>query len=87
MQDFRLASGAPAFVDFKNHPYRDDDVLEWYRRVQLATRFYKQDQCEQLPDWVRDEGITHVVLPAGQTVCPGLEQVYQDQAYSLYIIP
>ena len=87
MQDFRLASGTPAFVDFKNHPYQDADVLEWRRRVQLATRFYKQDQCEQLPEWVRDEGITHVVLPEGQPVCPGLERIYQDEAYSLFAIP
>jgi len=87
MQDFRLASGAPAYVDFKSHPYQDADMLEWYRRVQLATRFYKQDECEQMPEWIKDEGITHIVLPAGQAACPGLERVYKDKAYSLYTIP
>lgn len=87
MQDFRLASGAPAFVDFKNHPYQAADVLEWYRRLQLATRFYKQESCEQLPEWIREEGIKYVVLPVGQVVCPGLVLVYQDKAYNLFEVP
>ncbi len=30
LQDFRLASGSPAYVDFKSIPYQDRDVLEWY---------------------------------------------------------
>ena len=87
MQDFRLASGAPAFVDFKNHPYQDDDVLEWYRRVQLAAKFYKQDKCEQLPEWISREEITHVVLPTGLPICPGLVLAYKDKSYSLYVVP
>jgi hypothetical protein len=86
MQDFRLASGAPAYVDFKAHPYQDADVLEWYRRVQLSNRFYKQADCDLLSELVVQEGITHVVLPAGQTVCPELRLVYQEDAYSLFAV-
>ena len=86
MQDFRLASGSPAFVDFKSIPYRDSDVLEWYRRVLLADRFYKRHDCPLLSKLILDEKITHVVFPLeqGELACPGLEQVYQDGYFALF---
>jgi hypothetical protein len=88
LQDFRLASGAPAFVDFKSIPYKDEDVLEWYRRVQLADRFYKGPTCEQLAAFAAQEGITHLVLESDspQLSCTGTVRVYQDHAYEVYIL-
>jgi hypothetical protein len=41
MEDFRINSGFPVYVDFKSHPYRSNEVLEWYRRIKLANRFTK----------------------------------------------
>ena len=37
MEDFRLRAGVPVFVDEKNHPFRDADVMEWWQRI-LWTR-------------------------------------------------
>jgi len=62
MQDFRLVSGAPVYVDFKSIPYRDNDVLEWYRRLQSADRFFKGGGCNLLFG-LGQEGVTHVILP------------------------
>jgi hypothetical protein len=86
MQDFRLESGAPAFVDFKSIPYKDSDVLEWYRRVRLAERFYANGDCSLLERLVREEGITHIVVEAGATQpsCSGIEAIYQDGQYILW---
>lgn len=86
LQRFRLASGAPIYVDFKAIPYYDQEVLEWYRRMQ---------QCEQWYDggWdsparreeLRAEGITHVVTPATQPLQVWyLREIYADGAYRLY---
>jgi hypothetical protein len=88
LQDFRLASGAPAFVDFKSIPYRDEDVLEWYRRVQLADRFYKHPTCEQLAVFTGQEGITHFVLESSSPAlsCTDIESVYQDDAFRVYTL-
>src|SRR5205085_8098149 len=33
MADFRLYTGVPIVVDWKPRPYRDVELLEWYRRV------------------------------------------------------
>jgi len=86
MQDFRLVAGAPVFVEFKSIPYRDPDVLEWYRREKLAERFYTNWKCDLLNRLGIEEGVTHVVLPEGSPAhsCPALQAVYQDESYSLY---
>jgi hypothetical protein len=88
LQDFRLASGAPAFVDFKSIPYKDEDVLEWYRRVQLADRFYKYPTCEQLSSIAAQEGITHLVLEGDSPRLPCAEalEVYRDSAFLVYAL-
>src|SRR5262249_25131257 len=40
LQRFRLATGAPIYVDFKAIPYKDTEVLEWYQRMRLCTSIY-----------------------------------------------
>lgn len=84
---FRLATGAPIFADFKSIPYRDDEVLEWHRRVATAERWFAN------PDWdatgaaseMNLVGITHVVAPASVPLkCSRLEPVFDGGAYRVY---
>jgi hypothetical protein len=87
MENFRLTTGSPVYVDFKSIPYKDSDVLEWYRRLQLADRFYKQQDCSMLPGFSQ-EGVTHVVLEyeSFKIACPQLHLLYQDERYGLYLL-
>jgi hypothetical protein len=87
MQDFRLATGAPAYVDFKSIPYQDSDVLEWYRREQLADAFYKNNDCGLL-NGLAQESVTHVVVDLRETpsTCPQLAPIYFDSEYGLYAL-
>jgi hypothetical protein len=85
MQDFRLATGLPVYIDFKSIPYQDKDVLEWRLRVRLAHLFYDEGECEILED-IQSSGVTHVVDkvdPAG-AACPQLRPIYQDDQYMIY---
>jgi hypothetical protein len=86
MQEFRLATGSPVFVDFKSIPYRDLDVLEWYRRIKVADAFYKNPDCTVLASLVEAEAITQIVLPAGKLMngCDFLTREYQDSTYEIY---
>jgi len=86
LQDFRLNSGAPAFVDFKSIPYKDADVLEWYRRVRLAERFYKNLDCSLLARMVEEDHVTHAIIEADQPdlECPSSFQIYHDKDFVLY---
>lgn len=90
MQDFRLVTGAPIYIDFKSIPYRDADVLEWYRRVGMADRFYDSRDCDMLSELAEQRTITHVVVPSGDLVnsCPQASQVFRDSEYSIFsVIP
>lgn len=83
MQDFRLETGVPAYVEFKSIPYQDEEVLEWYRRVSLAGRLYQAPYlnaaCEVL-DQLYAEGVTHVILPYDHTAypCPILNRQFLE---------
>jgi Domain of unknown function (DUF6798) len=86
LQDFRLATGAPVYVDFKSIPYRDSDVLEWYRRVRLADRFYNQNDCSLLAEFIQS-GITKIVIegsPEHIAPCMQSKPVYQNESYQIY---
>jgi hypothetical protein len=86
MQDFRLETGAAVVVDFKSIPYQPDEVLEWYRRVQLADRFYKSGDCAILAAIHLSTPVTHVVedLSDAPIDCRQLEVVYEDDRYRLW---
>ena len=40
LENFRLVTGAPVLADFDSIPYRDEDVMEWYQRLQWISWFY-----------------------------------------------
>ena len=91
LQEFRLATGAAALVDFKSIPYRDVEVLAWYERVRLAEWFYRDRveyvDCELLDRFVVEYRVSHVVL--GQDLldlaCPQFQaELYRDQHYAVY---
>jgi hypothetical protein len=84
LQDFRLETGAPVYIDFKSIPYRSTDVLEWRRRERLANAFYQSPDCTQIEQLRIQEGITHAVLPAEtRLACPAAAQIYADGDYQV----
>ena len=86
MQDFRLFTGAPAFIGFKSIPYRDADVLEWYRRIGLADQFYLNEDCKALNTIQNEYKVTHVIIPSEMSPlrCPSYAEIYADDHYHLY---
>lgn len=87
MQDFRLETGAPVYVDFKSIPYKDIEVLEWYRRVQLADDFYTHGGCGRL-SFLAAEGVTHLIAPTELTAleCYGTELVFLDENFGVFSV-
>lgn len=88
LQDFRLETGAPVYVDFKSIPYQAEEVLEWYRRVQLATEFYENPSpnCRKIQNFATAEGISHIVLPQEMAAanCEAVSLIIQDDHYRAY---
>jgi hypothetical protein len=86
LQQFRLFTGAPIYIDFKSIPYKDVEVLEWHRRLLWNDQLYQQrDWNDRITAELRDRGITHVVTAADRDVrCDALERVYEDDSFRLY---
>ena len=66
LQRFRLMTGARIYVDYKSVPYAPAEVQEWFRRMAHAVGVYAKSVRDYDVDrqWLKDEGITHVVTPA-----------------------
>jgi hypothetical protein len=90
LQRFRLTAEVPIWVDFKSIPYKDVEVLDWYERLQLAQRvqtLLREGRRSGALEELREHGVTHVVLPAGQALREGpAERVYEDEHYCVYRI-
>jgi hypothetical protein len=87
LQDFRLETGAPAFIDFKSIPYENSEVRTWYDRLRRARFFYQgQGDCGILRGIAGDYNLTHVLLSPMQVEleCEGWWQLYSDGSYAVY---
>jgi hypothetical protein len=85
LQRFRLLTGQPIYIDVKAIPYKDVEVLEWFRRVEQAEKWYGADDWDAVHDGLVAAGITHVVLPTN-TAGPSatLWPAYADEHYHVY---
>ena len=87
---FRISMRCPTFVDEKNHPYRDTEVIEWYQRLQLAEAFYAAEDAAAALAGIREHAeITHVVVEAGPRhlhlgQVSSLRLVFEDDEYVVY---
>ncbi|MDI6896836.1 MAG: hypothetical protein QMC99_05860 [Methanocella conradii] len=95
LQDFRLYTGAPIFVDFKSHPYKDTEVIEWYKRLQLANDFYNNtsylnntDTVQALRNITKDYRITHIIIRGYDPKFSNetITLAYTDGNYTIYKI-
>ena len=87
--EFRILSGAPIFINWKSHPYKDTEILEWYDRVQRSEAFYALDYnqaCQPLANLANEYQITHVVFQkkVAHLNCNFVEEVYRADIYSIY---
>lgn len=81
---FRLATGAPVVVDFKSHPYRDVEVVEWSERIREVRRFYAAGDCAALAGVAARFGATHVVLsPRDARAACGWRVTYEDASWQV----
>lgn len=86
LQQFRLYTGAPIYVDFKSIPYQDVEVIEWHRRMLWAKEMYGQSEWNDAARVeLEREGITHVIAPADRPLRgSALDFVHEAGGYHLY---
>jgi len=90
MQRFRLFAQAPLFIDFKSIPYKDEDVLEWHKRLILAQDWQKRlldKNSSVLFKELREKKISHIVTNAKVDLDQSeLELKFSDDHFKLWKI-
>jgi hypothetical protein len=79
---FRLDTQARTFVDWKSHPYRADELMEWWARVQAA-RAVERGECSAVEELRRRWSVTHFVVEKSLD-CGGLSLAWSDMYYRVY---
>ncbi|MEB3885122.1 DUF6798 domain-containing protein [Lyngbya sp. CCY1209] len=88
---FRLETGVPILVNYKTHPYKDREVVEWHDRMMMSQRFYapefRDTRCRGLREIVETYGITHVITELGDAIaCGQTREIYGDPKFKIYEI-
>lgn len=62
--NFRLTTGLPIFINWKTHPYKDFEVIEWYEKLKQNDAFYAHDMTKkEMMQFLQKNKITHVLSP------------------------
>jgi hypothetical protein len=91
LENFRLRTGTPVFVDEKTHPYKDIEIIHWYDRIQIADKFYNGDtegKCAILQQIINTYSVSHVVIQnkIQKIDCNFILPVYKDKRFMVYKI-
>ncbi len=65
LEDFRLETGVPIFVDWKSHPYKPTELVEWYERIKIAKQVIRPDSTINtavLSKLVKEYKITYLLF-------------------------
>lgn len=88
LSDFRLSSGAPIFVDSKNHPFSSHALVKWYERLTLAKELYQTNDIsgQIIVDFMHKYNLTHIVVENDMEFAndPRLGKIYQDDHYKIF---
>lgn len=60
--NFRLKTKTPIIVDFKSHPYKDIELLEWKQRMDELDDFYSRPSCKTLKNIIIKYEVKNVFL-------------------------
>ena len=82
----RLNTGLPIFINYKHHPFRHDEIIDWNIRLNLANDFYNAEnfsiQKQVLDKILKLENVSHVIFKKSQTY-PKCENFIDDKNYIL----
>jgi len=66
LEDIRMNTGLPVFIDWKHHAFRYDQLIEWRLRIDLADNFYKsktfKEQILNLNKIRKIDKISHILI-------------------------
>ena len=46
MEDIRLNTAVPIFVNWKLHAFKNDEIIEWYKRIKIVNNCYESKNAQ-----------------------------------------
>jgi hypothetical protein len=88
---FRLVTGQPLLINWKTHPYRDVELLEWRRRFEMTKPLYTagsaKEACAVLATLVATYDVKRLVFadahPLMTAPCPGVIVVFRANGFGV----
>ena len=66
LEDIRLNTSTPIFVNWKFHAFKNDEIIEWYKRVKIINEFYsasnKNQQYSLLNEIDSIQNTSHILI-------------------------
>ncbi|MBT3834748.1 hypothetical protein HOF56_00710 [Candidatus Peribacteria bacterium] len=82
-QHFRLSTGAPAYVHFKLHPFKDTDIIKWREMINKAEAFYESDNvCNMISEFP----VTRIITNESEIECIGVTKIFNNDIYNVYAL-
>jgi len=82
-QHFRLSTGAPAYVHFKLHPFKDTDIIKWRDMIGKAEAFYESGNiCNMISEFP----VTKIITKESKIKCNGITEIFSNDSYNIYTL-
>ena len=82
----RLNTGLPIFINYKHHPFKHNEIIDWDLRLKLASNFYNAKnldlQNQFLKEIIELEKISHILFKKSQFY-PECKDLINDDDYIL----
>ena len=82
----RLNTGLPIFINYKHHPFKHNEIIDWDLRLKLASNFYNAKnldlQNKFLKEIIELEKISHILFKKSQFY-PECKDLINDDNYIL----
>ena len=90
LEQIRLNTGLPIFIDWKSAPFKNDAVIEWYDRIKLSNSFFNtsnlEDQKKLIIQINNKEQISHVLIKDNDKnlVLKDCKYLFKEYGYVFY---
>ena len=90
LEQIRLNTGLPIFIDWKSAPFKNDAVIEWYDRIELSNSFFNasnlEDQKKLIIQINNKEPISHILIKDNDKnlVLKDCKYLFKEYGYVFY---
>ena len=90
MEDIRLNTSVPVFVNWKLHAFKNNEIIEWHKRIKIVNSFYGSENANQQLSFLKKinfiQGTSHILLDKSKqnTLLINCKIINSSDNYILY---